>query len=320
MRALAGLLALGWAGCGIGWVDGAGTEGGTPTAGIGPYRRLVADDTTPVIEPWVLIDPEADLSGPTVLARAGGGLRVWFTRTEVGGAPEIWYAELASLGAAPTVPPRPALVAELAWEAGAVSAPSVVELGGQLIMLYQGGQGEPAIGRAVSDDDGATWQRDVTALLPEGQAPAALVTGADELLVIGTRAEQLGLWLARGVPLRWQPAPIVAPRTTRPEAFDRDGVSDPTTVTHVSPGGDLRVGLWFTGTVVDAEDDPPSAAHAIGYAGSLDGLAWVRPASDDPGLRAEARDPAVLLEGDQATMLFVDTYRGRAAIGAATTP
>jgi hypothetical protein len=273
-----------------------------------------------VIEPWVLTDPAADLSGPTVLARAGGGLRVWFTRTEVGGAPEIWYAELASLGAAPTVAPRLALDAALPWEAGAVSAPSVASLGGQLIMLYQGGLDEPAIGRAVSDDDGATWQRDATALLPEGMAPAAVVTGDDELLVIGARAERLGLWLAQGVPLRWQPAPILMPRTTRPEAFDRDGVGEPTAVTHVSPGGDVRIGLWFTGIEVDAEDDPPRAAHAIGYAGSFDGLAWSRPATGDPVLRAEAREPAVLLDGDLATMLFVDTYRGRAAIGAATSP
>ena len=193
-RAIAALLLLVTSGaaCGIGWVDGASGSDGLPTAGIGPYRRLEADPSTPAIEPWLIVDPDADLSSPSVLARAGGGLRVWFTRTEPGAPSQIWYAEVPSVTATPDLVPTPTLLAELPWEGGQVAAPSVVADGDRLIMLYQAGTDQPVIGRAISDDDGATWQRDPTGVLPAGLAPAALVTG-EGLVIVSGRAELPGL-------------------------------------------------------------------------------------------------------------------------------
>lgn len=319
MRALV-LTALVTTGCGLGWVDGASSSDGIPTAGIGPYARPEADDTTPAREPWLLTETGVDLSDPSALWRDDGGLRVWFTRAVAGGgAPAIWLAELPSASDLPDVAPMVALVADQAWEQGAVAAPAVVRdpaSPGRLVMYYQGGVDALAVGRAVSDDDGASWQKDAAPVLQDAAAPAAAIT-ASGWIVAAERpgVAPAGIWVARGTPLAFEAAPIVTARPGRAEAFDRDAVGQPTLVSR--EGGPL--GLWFVGSLI--EDGPmPTRADAVGYAGSLDGRTWTRLPGDEPMLAAQATAPTVLLATDHAYMLYVDTYRNRAAIGVAQHP
>ena len=152
MRAMVATLAVA-TGCGLGWVDGASSTDGLPTAGIGPYARPEADDLTPAREPWLLTETGVDLNDPSALWRDDGGLRVWFTRAVAGGGEhEIWAAELPSASDLPDVASTLALVADAAWEQGAVEAPAVVRdpaSPGRLVMYYQGGVDAPAIGRAA---------------------------------------------------------------------------------------------------------------------------------------------------------------------------
>ncbi len=317
MRAMVAALAVA-TGCGFGWVDGASSTDGLPTAGIGPYARPEADDLTPAREPWLLTETGVDLRAPSALWRDDGGLRVWFTRQVAGGgAPAIWLAELPSASDLPDVAPAVALVADAAWEQGAVQAPTVARdpgSPGRLVMYYQGGVDAPAIGRAVSDDDGETWRKDPAPVLLGATAPTAALTPSGWLVAAERPdVEPPSIWLARGEPLVFDAAPVIMARGDRPEAFDRDAVGQPTLV---SRGAGAPLGLWFVGSAIATD----ARADAVGYAGSSDGLVWTRLPGDEPMLRAQASDPAVLLAPDHALMLYVDTYRNRFAIGVARHP
>ena len=207
------------AGCGLGWLDASSSDDGLPTTGAGPYGKLETDDSTAALEPWLLYDLTVDLSDPSALGRTDGGLRIWVTRAVTGSdLAEIWYAEVPSIHSIPDVEPAPALIADQPWEEGRVAAPNVVRRGRQLVMFYEGGVVAPAIGRATSDDDGATWDKEVGPVLDGARAPTA-VWFDDAWFMFVARGEatadtsDTAIFRARGIDaMVLDPVPTIEPR------------------------------------------------------------------------------------------------------------
>jgi hypothetical protein len=297
-----------------------------PTQGAGPYGRLASDDRTPADEPFVLDDRNAELYDPCALL-GGPGLRLWFTREETG-APDndqqIYYATLASPHAVPTAAPVLALAADLPWEEGRVAAPGVVDLGGgHLVLFYEAGLADPAIGRADSTDDGATWQKRATPVLVGATAPsAAFASGRFEVYV--TRPDAAGIWRATAIgadpaDLTLEGAPIVVARPELAKAFDASGVLDPAIVIERQPTGRLHWGLFFVG--VNAPSSDAGLTHpAVGYAGSFDGETWERFGGAAAQLAAPATGPSVVLPPAAGLMIYSELKRGRRALAAAENP
>src|SRR5262249_24072229 len=87
LRALA-LMIL--AGCGLGGGDGGGSAN-LPVSGAGPYGKLSDPEmTTPLDEPYVLVDPEANVTDPAPVELPDGTIRIFYTRD----GSEIWRAGL----------------------------------------------------------------------------------------------------------------------------------------------------------------------------------------------------------------------------------
>ncbi len=155
----------------------------------------------------------------------------------------------------------PVLVPDQDWEAGWVASPTVVRMGDELWLWYEGGGGT-GIGFARSPD-GITWVKEDAAGHRSGG-------GAHDVQPVFTPS------------LAWEGAsvPSLAPgRVGRPNvAVDLD----------LHPP---RLGLYYTGFVpiasnplADAEQPdatPGSVNQSIGYAASLDGVHWTRA---DPGI------------------------------------
>ncbi|HJZ83769.1 MAG TPA: hypothetical protein VKN99_01310 [Polyangia bacterium] len=99
---------------------------------------------------YVLLDPVADLTDPSVVADSPAGpFHIWFT---YGGA-TIRRSDLPHLGTDAT-PPRPALSASEPWEAGRVAAPSVERAAQGFRMVYEAATDVIAV---VVSSDGETW-------------------------------------------------------------------------------------------------------------------------------------------------------------------
>ena len=311
MRALVIVVA---SGCGLGWVDGLDDRtAGLPTSGAGPYVRLDRDDNTPATEPRFLDELRANLDDPSMLA-GGAGIRVWFTRATLEPVTsEIQYTEATSPRALPSLDPMPVLTATEAWEEGVVSSPSVIaDPAGGFIMFYEGGVATPSIGRAVSSD-GITWTKDALPVLAGGSAPGAVVVGGETWL-FATRPGETGIWRAvdGGGGFAFDAAPVVSPRPESPEAFDAVSVSDPFALAVPTLDGGQRIHLWFAGTT-----DTPTTAIAIGYAGSFDGIEWLRFGGDKPMLIANAFAPTVVLEASSGVMLFAEPLGSNTVVSAA---
>jgi hypothetical protein len=306
------------AGCGLGWIDDDDSRGGVPTSGAGPYGRLPIDDDTPILEPILIGDRLATLSDPAALRRADGGLRIWMTYIADAdpARTEIWYAEVPSEYDMPDLAPAPALVPDQPWEGGRVAAPSLVDHGDELVLYYEFGS-PPAIGRATSTDDGATWTKH-DPVLADAAAPSVVHGPDGSTWLFCTRPSAPGaIWRAvdDGAGFAFDAAPVIEPRPADAEAFDRTAVGDPFVLAITGADGRKRFGLWFTGTLPDPPDEP-----AVGYAGSYDGVTWERFLGPEPVLSRQARGPTVVLSPSHGLMLFAERDRGHLAIAAARHP
>ena len=321
MRAAAIVAALAVAGCGLGVGDSSGGSDNLPTLAAGPYARLRPAAATAAAEPWLLTATDALLRDPALLPRADGGLRVWLTIDPVGDAPpEIGYAELPGPRDAPDRVVARVVAADQPWEEGRVGAPAVVADGDRLLLFYQGGVAAPAIGRAESTDDGATWTKAAAPVLAGARAPsAAVVDGVVHLFA--TLSDRPGVFHAvddgRGG-FTVDPTPVVAPRPDVAGAFDRAAVADPCVLVQELATGRLHWSLWFTGFDLDPGDE--RAAPSVGYAASFDGTNWQRPGDVGPVLAAPATGPAVLVRQHGGLMLFSSQRNLRDAIAAAQHP
>lgn len=329
---LSALLALFLAaGCGIGLVDNqSGGSDHLPTQAAGPYGKLALDRDTPAEEPFVVRAFPDSLTDPSVLRRDDGGFLIWFGRTTSTAPDEsqIWYAEIPAVTELPDVPPEPALVADAAWEEAWVGAPSVVRLDAEhLVMFYQGGRTSPALGRADSMDDGRNWTKHpANPLLDTTAQPSAVVLDhgdATTWLLFASRPDRAGIFRADssdGTSWAYLPEPVLTPRETTPEAFDRYAVFSPHVVVQETASSRLHYSMFFNAT--DSPD--PDASVSVGWAGSFDGIEWRRFESPDgPILAPEGaseRAPAVLLEPDRGIMFYSEPSRGAPAIAVAMHP
>jgi hypothetical protein len=327
MRTL-GFLAL-VAACGVGpFDDEPGGRDNLPTRAAGPYDKTEIDFDTPADEPYVVADIAANVRDPSPLARSGGGFRLWYTREDPAeGSAEIWYAELPDVHSVPDVPARLALAADAAWEEGFVGEPSVVDLGGgHLVLYYRGGIAAPAVGRADSTDDGASWQKHAGNPLLDGALSPAAALLTDTTMLYFLDPDSPGIQLANapdGVEFSRRPKPVIETRPGLPEAFDTLAVADPFALVTATLDADepVHVGLFFTGTRPGA--DPGTLIDAIGYAGSYDGLSFDRFFGADPVL--EAGPPSdggagVISVAAGGVLFFHELKQTRYRIGAALHP
>jgi hypothetical protein len=233
---------------------------------------------------------------------------------------EIWYAHLPSPTDKPDVGPELALAAADAWEAGAVSAPSVVDEGdGGLVMYYQGGGDAPAIGRARSDDGGRNWTREGM-VLAQGSDPSAVVVDAHTYLYFGRAAASgggIGLAEAEGPDGAFAvtPGAVLVPSTGDPDAFDLLAVGEPDAVGGRTVAGQVHIGLFYVGT-------SSNMTRAIGHAASADGHTFMPflggKAVLEPGA-PDDRGPAAVLFSDRGVLFFSQERAARTVIAVATT-
>ena len=316
------MLCLVSTGCGFGPFagEGGGREN-LPVRGAGFFKKLAIDFDTPADEPYLIADNVASMSDAAGLWRPGGGVRLWFTRTE-DGASEIWRAEIESVTEWPDVPPAPALQPDLAWEQGFVGKPTVVEdADGGLVMYYQGGVADPAIGRAISDN-GVDWTKDAEPMLTDAGAPSAGRFDDRWFLAYTVEGED-GIFFAESDDGRSfaQPTTVVQSRPDVEEAFDSDGVLDPGLTVSTNTDGTPHFGVVFTGVQPPENEDPPLTT--IGYAGSYDGTTWERALEGEPILHEPVPGeggPSLLLEPGRALLLFHEERVAKLRIGAAVSP
>lgn len=298
-----------------------------PTQGAGPYGKLSLNIETPADEPYVVAVFRVSVRDPSALWRDDGGVRLWFgyEQDQSGLESELWYAELADIAELPDVAPRPALLADQSWEQGWVGAPSVVELaGGELVMFYQGGRDYPGIGRAVSNDHGATWSKyEGNPVLDGFMEPGVVVLSDQRWLLYATRPDEPGIFRADstdGLSFAVREAPVLVPRPELEPAYDRQAVSDPFVVVRHTPAGRLHYGMFFNGTMGAGDE----VTTSVGWAGSFDGLVWQRFSSpDQPVLAPEGTSehgPSVLLEPDRGIMFFSELRQGVQSIAVAVHP
>jgi len=328
MRALLLIASLATA-CGLApFDDEPGGRDNLPTRAAGPYDKTEIDFDTPADEPYVLADITANIRDPAPMARDGGGFRIWYTRADPDlGEAEIWYAELPDVHSVPDLAPALALAPSEDWEQGFVGEPALIDLGGgHLVLYYRGGVDLPAIGRADSTDDGASWQKQAAnPLIERATSPgAAQLSGVTALYFVDPEAP--GIQAATGpdgVNFTRAPAAIIEPRPDLLDAFDALAVFDPFAV--VTPTLDsaqpLHIGLFFAGTRRGA--DPGTFVDSIGYAGSYDGLSFIRFFGPDPVL--EAGPPSeggvgVIPVAAGGVLFFHELKQTRFRIGAALHP
>jgi hypothetical protein len=298
------------AACGLGGGDGGGDQN-LPISGIGPYGKITDFDfATPLDEPFLVVDTTADLLDPAPVAAGGGVTRLFYTRRTTSAA-EIWRVDLPSLEEEPDAA-APALTAGEPWEQGRVEAPAPFQADGTLYLVYQGGDpAAPSLGLAASTDGGATFQKRGM-IIADGAQPGALRIG-NATFIYFTRPG--GIFVATSIDLASfavQPQPVLAPAGgTR---FDSREVGEPAPAGGISPAGEIRISLFYTGTGA-------SGLTALGYAGSFDGTSFTRGLEPilEPGPPGE-RGPGPLIAPTRGVLFFSQIRGGRAAIAVATAP
>lgn len=324
MRALV-LLAIGAAGCGIGFADDAsGGKDDLPTVGAGPFKKIPFDENTPADEPWLATERTLDFTEPAIVARPGGGFIYFLTRESPDppvGDSQIWRGGIADPTQLPDDAPAPVLTADLPWEEGHVAAPSIVDLGGDhLVMYYEGALDAVHVGRAESTDGGRTWTKRDAPVLTDAALPSVATDGALWLAAF-TRVGIPGIWLARSDDgLTWvrDTEPVLMP-TRIPDSFEETAVSSPHLAWLEESTGRGHWALWYGG-LEDLPDPGDAPRYAIGYAASFDGMDWDRLGGGRPVLAAPAGAPAVIVDGPRATLLFDAANGRRLAVGVALHP
>lgn len=323
--AIAIALLLAASGCGIGFADDAsGGKGNLPTVGAGPFKKLPFDENTPADEPWLATERTLDFTEPALVARAGGGFIYFLTRESPDppiGDGQIWRGGITDPTQLPDDPPAPVLTADQSWEEGHVAAPSIVDLGGDhLLVYYESGTTTVSLGRAESTDAGRTWTKSAAPVLVDAALPSVATDGALWLAAF-VRPTRAGIWLARsdnGIDWVADTAPILVP-TGVPDSFEETAVSSPHLAWLEESTGRGHWALWYGG-LEDLPDPGDAPRYAIGYAASFDGMEWDRLGGGRPVLSAPAGAPAVIVDGPRATLLFDAANGRRLAVGVALHP
>ncbi len=251
-----------------------------PTAGVGPFRKLGPEEMKG-LAPFVFEDPKALYREPAVLR--DGDATLLFAVARVSEKDVIvrtraldertFFGTSSHFGRKPLVVLEP----DAPWEQ-ALSGPSLVRLGSEVLLFYAGSEG---IGLARSADGGITFRKEPGPVLArdarEGsweatapRAPSVYVLPDGRLRMLYAAGAAIGEAESRdGV--QWSritTSPVLGPaarNTASPEQpnerepFDTASVGDPCVVTRTTPAGRLHVRVLYTGT--DA-----NGATAIGFA------------------------------------------------------
>lgn len=348
LAALLGLAGLG--ACATTGADGEGDRD-LPTAGVGPFRELRAEEVRGVA-PFVLDDAQGRFREPSALVvrsedgaeetlllaaatREGRGVIVGSRARDA----RSFYGTSAHAGrVAPTV-----LAPDAAWEGDALSGPSLVRApSGDLWLFYAGRDGigvawsrdgrsfekhrdNPVLRRAT--DPSAAWESTAprapgAVFLPDGRLRVFYAAGNAIGEAEGEVAAARATLTRRGVEPVLRPSEMPPPGALRPNEkppFDTAAVSDPCVTLRTTPAGRLHVRVLYTG--VDAVGGSSIGfAARYGDTGLLDRQAV--PVFSVGDLEAA---PA-LVETRGATFLYVQQLRrdlkggGYFAIGGAVAP
>ncbi len=304
MRALGLALACLAASCSTIGSDGQG-DVGLPSAGVGPFRKLVAGEVNGVA-PFVLEDAKARFRDPAVLALPGGGAALYLTATQPdgsGGTHAVLVRTRADDGrsffGAPLDSghtPRLVLAADAPWEGTDLGGASPLrvsdpEAGGDEVVLFYAGAGGIGLARSA---DGLDFHKDDGPVLDATGAPAwettpprapsvarlpdgrfRMVYAAGRCLGEAESTGDLRVWRRLDAdpstpvsdPLLC-PAAIPAPGSLLPgeqPPFDTDAVDDPLLLPRITPAGRLQIRVLYTGYA--AATDGGARPSAIGFAG-----------------------------------------------------
>lgn len=333
------VLLVALAACGASGDVGSENESNLPSAGVGPFRALTADEVRGTA-PFVLDDPKARYREPAIL-RDGAATLLYAvahrtTPREVDVIVRtVAFDERSFFGGSGDFGRTLPVVVEpdALWEGDALSGPTLVRARGEVLLYYSGREGiglaRSADGRSFAKAPGPILARDPVPGSWETSAPRApsvftLPDGRLRMLyaagsAIGEAESTDGVtWRRRG------PGPILAPRPPEPlapnerPAFDGAAVGDPCVVTRTTPAGRWHMRVLYTGT-------DETGATAIGFAGrySEDGPLDRQPLPVFSVGRHEAA-PALLDLGD-VSFLYVQEERNDVTvpylgIGAAVAP
>jgi hypothetical protein len=314
-----------------------GSSGYLPVSGSGPFRPVDADFAPGLSAPFLLIDHQADLDDPWVVPW-GDLLALWVTSRRAN-LTTIEHADAYSLeqGFGPLVQ---AFVPTEAWEAGAISSPSLVAgdpvvPGGIWLLFYSGG-GAIGWATATAVSLGHSWTK--------APGPALVADGAEEghelaspaVVRLGDRVRVY--YLARGAiwaaEASWTDVvdrqPTVWTRLDGdPTTPERDPMLRPppwaaslgrfTARAEATPIGRLRHDLYFSATPIAtaAMTSPPTTC---GFASSFTGDRFV--SASDPILPSgdARRSPAETPYRDEALLLYVQKWGTVGAVAAALSP
>jgi hypothetical protein len=337
MRPLALVAACALAmGCGaIG--DAGGGASYLPVSGRGPFRPLQPGPAVSALNvPFVLLDPVVDVDDPFVVAWEEQ-LALWVTARR-SNVTDIEHADALDLehgfGAL-----FQALVADRAWEAGAVSQPSLIAgdpvVPGDVWILFYAAGGALGWATAPAVTLGHDWTK--------APGPALLANGAEEGHVLSSpavvriddrvRVYYLGAGLLWAVEAPYDD--VVHGRATTWTRLDgvpgspaRDPMLRPppwasaigrvTARTARTPVGRWRHDLYFT--VELPATDRRTATRNAGFAASFTGDRFVSTDAAILPLDQPRRAPTETPYRDGALLLYIEHIGARDGVAAATSP
>jgi hypothetical protein len=335
-RLAAGLMCALAAACGA-TGDAGGGAGYLPVSGSGPFRPLQPGPPySDISAPFVLLEGVVDLDDPFVVAWEDQ-LALWVTARR-SNITDIEHADALDLehgfGAL-----FQAIVADRAWEAGAVSQPSLIAgdpvVPGDVWILFYGGGGALGWATAPAVTLGHNWTK--------APGPAILANGVEEGHVLSSPAVvRIGdrvrvYYLGQG--LLWAvEAPyddVVAGRATSWTRLDGDPATparDPmlrppswaTAIGRVTArAAPTPVGRWRHDLYVTVElpaTDRRAATSSAGFAASFSGDRFVTADAPILPLDQKRHGPAETPYRDGALLLYIERAGARDAVAAATSP
>jgi hypothetical protein len=317
--------------------DAGGGASHLPVSGSGPFKPLAPDPAlTNINPPFVLLENTADLDDAWVVAY-GDQLALWVTARRAN-VTDIEHADALTLEDG-FLPLTQAILPDQAWEAGAVTGPSLIAgdpvVRGAPWVLFYGGGGAIGWATAPAITLGHVWTK--------APGPALLANGAEEGVVLASPAVvRIGdrvrvYYLAEGA-IWAADAPyedVVAARAATWTRLDGDPATperDPmlrapswalsigrfTARAALTPAGRVRHDLYFT--AVAAATPAAESVSTCGFASSFSGDRFSTSATPILPLKTATRAPSETPYRDGALLLYIQRAGARDAVAAAHSP
>ncbi|MBL4633674.1 MAG: hypothetical protein JKY56_07370 [Kofleriaceae bacterium] len=307
-------------GCGLGpFAEEGGGSDNLPIHGGGPFTPLPVDFDTPADEPYVVVTATKSLLDPSVEQQDDNTFLIHYTRLDEEGS-TIWKVDLPSIHEVSGTPEL-VLSADQDWEQGQVRSVSLLREGEKVTLYYEGGDLDPAIGRAVSIDGGQTYVKDVNNPIVEGLDPNITKAEGRHILVYADMANQRIMLRESPDELSFGPARVIlAARSSEQGTIDQAGVAAPALRISRTLDGQELFGLYYEAWSLDNDGE---VFETVGYQASFGGEKWERFLDGneivDSGLFGSGGPSPIL--GPVSGLLFYHQKRqGRGRIAAAESP